>query len=68
MNRTDGALVAASRATSTVLLIEHDVDAVFRLADRVSVLVGGRIIATGAPAAVRSDAAVIAAYLGEEHA
>ncbi len=62
------ALVAASRESSTVLLIEHDVDAVFRLADRVSVLVGGRIIATGAPDAVRRDAGVIAAYLGEEHA
>jgi branched-chain amino acid transport system ATP-binding protein len=62
------ALVAASRASSTVLLIEHDVDAVFRLADRVSVLVGGRIVATGAPDAVRRDAGVIAAYLGEEHA
>jgi branched-chain amino acid transport system ATP-binding protein len=47
------ALVAASAATSTVLLIEHDVDVVFRLADRVSVLVGGRVIATGAPAAIR---------------
>ena len=58
-------LVGRLRASTTVLLIEHDVDAVFRLADRVSVLVGGRVIATGAPAAVRSDRAVIAAYLGD---
>ena len=59
-------LVARLRTSTTVLLIEHDVDAVFRLADRVTVLVGGRVIATGAPAAVRSDAAVIAAYLGDD--
>ncbi|HUP07952.1 MAG TPA: ABC transporter ATP-binding protein [Caldimonas sp.] len=59
------ALVASLRATSAVLLIEHDVDAVFRLADRVSVLVGGRVITTGAPDAVRRDPTVIAAYLGE---
>ena len=59
-------LIDVVRATSTVLLIEHDVDAVFRLADRVSVLVGGRLIASGAPAAVRADAAVIGAYLGDE--
>jgi len=58
-------LVDGLRTQSAVLLIEHDVDAVFRLADRVSVLVGGRVIASGAPAAVRSDAGVIAAYLGE---
>jgi branched-chain amino acid transport system ATP-binding protein len=61
-------LVDRLRAMTTVLLIEHDVDAVFRLADRVSVLVSGRVIATGAPDAVRADAAVIAAYLGDEAA
>ena len=60
------ALIARLRQHTTVLLIEHDVDAVFRLADRVSVLVSGQVIASGAPAAVRSDAGVIEAYLGEE--
>ena len=61
-------LIDAVRSTSAVLLIEHDVDAVFRLADRVSVLVGGRVIATGTPEAVRADSGVIAAYLGDEEA
>jgi branched-chain amino acid transport system ATP-binding protein len=58
-------LIGTLRQRSTVVLIEHDVDAVFRLADRVSVLVGGRVIASGAPDAVRRDPEVIAAYLGD---
>ena len=60
------ALIARLRKSTTVLLIEHDVDAVFRLADRVSVLVSGQVIASGKPEAVRGDAGVIEAYLGEE--
>ena len=60
------ALIGHLRHHAALLLIEHDVDAVFRLADRVSVLVGGRVIASGKPDDVRRDAQVIAAYLGQE--
>jgi branched-chain amino acid transport system ATP-binding protein len=50
----------------SMLLVEHDMNAVFALADRISVLTYGKILASGAPAAVRSDPAVVAAYLGDE--
>jgi len=53
-NRKHDALLERIRARITVLLVEHDMDAVFRLADRVSVLVSGRVIASGAPAAIRA--------------
>ena len=59
-------LIERISAGVTVLLVEHDMDAVFRLADRISVLVDGRIIATDAPAKIKSSRQVRNAYLGDE--
>jgi len=59
-------LIERIRAGVTVLLVEHDMDAVFRLAERISVMVNGRLIATGSPEQIRTNAEVRKAYLGDE--
>jgi branched-chain amino acid transport system ATP-binding protein len=59
-------LIASLKGRQTILLVEHDMDIVFRLADRVSVLVAGRIIASGTPYEVREHHEVRRAYLGDE--
>jgi len=60
------ALLRTLRGRHTIVLVEHDMDVVFALADRISVMVYGRVIATGAPEAIRGNAEVRRAYLGEE--
>jgi branched-chain amino acid transport system ATP-binding protein len=57
-------LIGSLKQKYTIILVEHDMSAVFALADRISVLVYGRIAATGDPAAIRADPAVQSAYLG----
>ena len=59
-------LLGALKARCPILPVEHDMDAVFALADRISVLVYGRIIASGTPDEIRNDPATRAAYLGED--
>jgi branched-chain amino acid transport system ATP-binding protein len=60
------ALLSRLRQRKTIILVEHDMDAVFRLADRISVLVYGRVIATGSPETIKINQEVRKAYLGEE--
>ena len=60
-------LLAQLKASHAILLVEHDMDAVFRIADRITVMVNGAVIATGDPAAIRTNPDVRTAYLGEEH-
>ncbi len=59
-------LLATLRGEYTIVLIEHDMDAVFRLCDRISVMARGSIIATGTPAEIRENTIVQEAYLGDE--
>jgi branched-chain amino acid transport system ATP-binding protein len=61
-------LLQELRREVSIVLVEHDMDAVFALADRISVLVYGRVIASGAPAEIRQNEEVKRAYLGDQHA
>jgi len=60
-------LLANLKASHAILLVEHDMDAVFRIADRITVMVNGTVIATGDPASIRTNPEVRTAYLGEDH-
>jgi branched-chain amino acid transport system ATP-binding protein len=61
------ALLATLRKDHAILLVEHDMDAVFRIADRITVMVNGAVIVSDTPDAVRNNADVQAAYLGNEN-
>jgi branched-chain amino acid transport system ATP-binding protein len=60
-------LLLKLKAGHAMMLVEHDMDAVFALADQLTVMVNGQVIASGKPADIRADANVQSAYLGEEH-
>ena len=58
-------LLKSLRGSTTIVLVEHDMDAVFRLADTISVLVSGRVVASGNAEQIKNDVAVQHAYLGD---
>ena len=59
------ALLATLKPAHAILLVEHDMDAVFRIADHITVMVNGAVLASGDPAAIRENRDVQSAYLGE---
>jgi branched-chain amino acid transport system ATP-binding protein len=61
-------LLGSLKGPYSILLVEHDMDAVFKLADRITVMVNGRAIASGSIADIRANPAVREAYLGDEEA
>ncbi|GAA4343423.1 ABC transporter ATP-binding protein [Variovorax defluvii] len=61
------ALLSNLKTTHAILLVEHDMDAVFRIADRITVMVNGTVIASGDPGSIRTNPEVRTAYLGEDH-
>ncbi len=62
------ALLEGLKADHAILLVEHDMDAVFRVSDEITVMVNGRVIASGQPDEIRANPEVQTAYLGEEGA
>jgi branched-chain amino acid transport system ATP-binding protein len=60
-------LLVGLKAGHAILLVEHDMDAVFRVADRITVMVNGQVIASDVPERIRNDRAVQLAYLGDGH-
>jgi branched-chain amino acid transport system ATP-binding protein len=60
-------LLLRLKPSHAMMLVEHDIDAIFTLADQLTVMVNGQVIASGLPATVRADAGVQSAYLGEDH-
>jgi branched-chain amino acid transport system ATP-binding protein len=61
------ALISKLRSDHAIVLVEHDIDAVFALADVLTVMVEGQVLASGSPAEIRANPQVQAAYLGTEH-